>query len=119
MVASGCTVSPIVSICIQSGWVMGGVKARYLKYESAGDQYIGQCATGKNPLSKQFAASCPYFDFGMLENESKGLALKREIDEWLKKRFGNYAIAPETKEMATVRQWLQFVLHQYAIILNI
>ena len=32
MVSEGCTVSPpIVSICIRSGWVMGGVKYKYLK----------------------------------------------------------------------------------------
>ena len=31
MVAAGCTVSsPIVSICIRAGWVMGGVKDKYL-----------------------------------------------------------------------------------------
>ena len=41
MVAAGCTVSPpIVSICVRAGWVMGGVKDRYLKRESAGDQYV-------------------------------------------------------------------------------
>ena len=32
MVASGSTVdSPIVSLCIRAGWVMGGVKEKYLK----------------------------------------------------------------------------------------
>ena len=36
MVAAGCTISPpIVSLCIRCGWVMGGVKDRYLKYEGS------------------------------------------------------------------------------------
>ena len=35
MVASGCTVSPpIVSLCIRVGWVMGGVKDKYLFNEA-------------------------------------------------------------------------------------
>ena len=42
MVSAGCNVSPpIVSICVRAGWVMGGVKDRYLRRESAGNQYIG------------------------------------------------------------------------------
>lgn len=64
MVAAGCTVSPpIVSICIRCGWVMGGVKDRYLKYEAAGDQYVGRCACGLDQLSKEFGISPVYFDF--------------------------------------------------------
>ena len=32
MVASGCTVSPpISSLCIRAGWVMGGVKDKYIQ----------------------------------------------------------------------------------------
>ena len=51
MVAAGCTVTPpIVSICIRSGWVMGGVKGKYLKSESSGDQYVGRCASGLEQL---------------------------------------------------------------------
>ena len=46
MVAAGCTVSPpIVSMSIRAGWVMGGVKDKYLKRESAGYQYIGRGAS--------------------------------------------------------------------------
>ena len=59
------------------------MKDRYLKYESAGDQYVGQCASGKNPLSKRFAASCPYFDYNHIENESEQLSMKAEINSWL------------------------------------
>ena len=58
LVAAGCTVSPpIVSICVRAGWVMGGrgVKDRYLKRESAGDQYVGQCAAGLDQLSEKFS----------------------------------------------------------------
>ena len=54
MVAAGYTVSrPIISICIRAGWVMGGVKYKYLKHKSAGDQYVGRCASGLNPLEKR------------------------------------------------------------------
>ena len=49
MVAAGCTVSPpIVSLCLRVGWIMGGVKDKYLFYEAAGDHYVGRCATTLN-----------------------------------------------------------------------
>ena len=64
MVSAGCTISPpIISICIRYGWVMGGVKDKYLKYKAAGDQYVGICASGMNQLSKEFAVTPAYFDF--------------------------------------------------------
>ena len=70
IVAAGCTVSPpIVSICIRAGWVMGGVKDRYLKRELAGNQYACRCAAGMYQLSKLFAISPPYFDFTSIEEE--------------------------------------------------
>ena len=54
MVAAGYTVYPlIVSICVRARWVMGGVKDRYLKSKSAGDQCVDRCATGLDQLSKK------------------------------------------------------------------
>jgi hypothetical protein len=56
MVAFRSTVSPpIVSLYISAGWVMGGVKEKYLKYKAAGDQFVGKCATGINQLCKTFS----------------------------------------------------------------
>ena len=60
MVAAGCTVSPpIVSICVRAGWVMGGVKDKYLKIDSAGNQHVGRCASCLPILSMDFAVSPP------------------------------------------------------------
>ena len=101
MVASGCTVSPpIVSLCIRCGWVMGGVKDRYLKYEGAGDQYVGKCACGLDQLTKEFAISPAYFDYSHIEDEVDRLATKRKVTAWLEARLtdkGN--ISPETFHM--------------------
>ena len=84
MVAAGCTVlPPIVSICVRAGWVMGGVKDRYLKRESAGDQYVGRCAAGLDQLSKRFSVSPPYFDFTAIDAALERARLKKEIEEWL------------------------------------
>ena len=58
MVSSGCMISPpITLICIRRVWVMGGVKDKYLKNESADDQYVGRCASGMYQLSKEFAVT--------------------------------------------------------------
>ena len=87
MVAAGCTVSlPIVSICVRAGWVMGGVKDRYLKRESVGDQYVGRCASGLDQLSKGFAISPPYFDFTGIEEELERARLQNQIKDWLRSR---------------------------------
>jgi len=97
MVSGGCTVCPpIVSLCIRVGWVMGGVKDRYLKHESAGDQYVGQSATGKDPLLSTFAASPPYFDFSHIQMEEERMERDRRINLFLKDRM------PEDTSPATV-----------------
>jgi hypothetical protein len=42
-IASGITSSPpIASICIRANWKMPGVMNRYIKFEAAGDQYVGR-----------------------------------------------------------------------------
>ena len=88
MVAAGCTVSPpIVSICVRAGWVMGGVKDRYLKRESAGDQYVGRCAAGLDQLSKRFSVSPPYFDFSAINEALERARLKKRIEQWLHSRI--------------------------------
>ena len=64
MLAVGCAVSPpIVPLCIWVGWVLGGVKDKYLFSEKSGDQYVGRYASSLDQLKKEFAFSLPYFDF--------------------------------------------------------
>lgn len=42
-IASGIILSPpIASICIRVNWKMPGVMNWYIKFESAGDQYVGR-----------------------------------------------------------------------------
>lgn len=102
-VASGSTVSPpIVAICIRAGWVLGGVKDRYLFRENAGDQYVGRCATGLDQSSKEFAVSPPYFDYSSVKDTEK-FKRKEEVREFLKSRLPNYSsIQGKTLHMATM-----------------
>ena len=63
LAASGCTVSPSMSaICTRAGWAMGGTRDKYIKYESAGDQFLGRTLCGLNSLVKEFSISPPFFD---------------------------------------------------------
>ena len=88
MVAGGCTCSPpIISICLRAGWVMGGVKDRYLKYASAGDQYVGRCANCSDQNTKEFALSPPYFDFTSIESDAERVARKKEVDDFVSERL--------------------------------
>ena len=71
-IASACTVSPpIAPLCIRAGWVLGGMKDKYINTEKAGDQYVGRCASMLDQLSKDFSVSCPYFDFSDKSYEEK------------------------------------------------
>jgi hypothetical protein len=65
LAASGCTVSPsMASICNRAGWKMGGTRDKYIKYESAGDQFLGRTLCGLNSLVKEFSTSPPFFNVG-------------------------------------------------------
>ena len=56
MVAAGCTVYlPIVALCIQAGWVLGGVKDKYLFRDRSSDQYVGRCDSCLDQLKKEFS----------------------------------------------------------------
>jgi len=95
-VSAGCTMSPpIVSVCIRAGWVMGGVKDRYLKYEAAGDQFVGRCAACLDLLSSHFAVSPPHWDFSVSHDGSphtpeEEVQLQQELESFLKERLPNY-----------------------------
>ena len=52
---------PIVYVCLQAGWRIGRVKEQYLKYESAGDELVGQTLTGVPPTGCEFDMSPVYF----------------------------------------------------------
>ena len=74
---------PIASICICANWKMPGVMNRYIRYENAGDQYVGRFVSGHSRLKKEFAESCPYWDFSDLDDSEKMAAL-HNLDSWIK-----------------------------------
>jgi len=60
---SGTTGGPsIASVCLRVGWSLGGVQDRYIRYESAGDQYLGRVVAGLPLNSADFAVLPPHFD---------------------------------------------------------
>jgi hypothetical protein len=71
-VSTGSTASPpIASICLRANWAMPGVLSRYIKYENAGDQFVGKCVSGRRRNSKTFAASPSYWDFSADGRDAK------------------------------------------------
>ena len=53
--------SPIVSVCRQAAWSIGGVRERYMHCEKAGDKYTGRAATCLDVNAKEFAVLPPYW----------------------------------------------------------
>ena len=103
MIASGCTVSPpIAPICIRAGWVIGGPKDKYVFHESAGDQYVGRCASCLSQLDKEFACSPPYFDFTALDTHDR-ITRKRQLRAFIASRLHNYSeVTPKALHLLTM-----------------
>ncbi len=54
-IATGSTsCPPIASICLRANWAMPGVMNRYIKFENAGDQFVGRCVSGLSRLKNSF-----------------------------------------------------------------
>ena len=87
MVASWFTVYPqIVTIYLHAGWVMGGVNNRYLKYISAGYQYVGICKNYADQNYTKFDFSPPHFYFSSFELNDR-IERKKKLDKFLSDRF--------------------------------
>ena len=87
---AGSTVSPpLLSVCLRMGWtILGPVQGRYLKYEKAGDQYLGRAAAGLDVNSKEFGVSSYYFERETISDvsssEEQQLDMNETIDKYLK-----------------------------------
>jgi integrase len=59
---SGSTVCPpITPVHLRLGWALPGVTGTYMRYEAAGDQYVGRAAAGLPILEASFATLPPFF----------------------------------------------------------
>jgi len=64
---NGTTDAPqIASVCNRAGWTMGKVKDIYIKYDRAGDQYVGRVVCGLDPVRPEFAQTSPFFRINRL-----------------------------------------------------
>ena len=61
---------------------MGGVKDRYLKYVSAGEQYVGHYTNFADQNSAQFAVSPPHFNFSSFEM-ADCIACRKYLDKFI------------------------------------
>jgi hypothetical protein len=58
----------------------------YIRYEYAGDEYVGRSLCGKDRLGERFAESPPYWDFSGVDEDEKDRCT-RVIDSWIKDRM--------------------------------
>lgn len=59
---SGTTHCPsVAAVYIRAGWTIEGVQNRYVRYEAAGDQFVGRTVCGLPVNSIEFAAIAPSF----------------------------------------------------------
>ena len=83
MATGSMTCPPIASICLCANKAMPGVLNQYIKYENAGDQFVGKCVSRCSRKSKEFAASPPYWDFSAEGQEAKE-AFEHRLHSWLR-----------------------------------
>ena len=65
---------------------MSGVLNKYIKYESASNQFVSKCASGRRRNSKKFWASCAYWYFSGLslnKRDTREAGLKNFLRESL------------------------------------
>lgn len=61
-VLSGTTACPsLIPLSLRCGWKLDGVTGRYLRYEAAGDQFVGRTVAGLPPCESAFATLPPFF----------------------------------------------------------
>ena len=65
---------------------MPGVLNRYIKYENAGDMFVGKCVSGRSRNSVEFVPSSSYWDFPN-ENAQDREAMKEALKLWLISRL--------------------------------
>ena len=124
-VSSGTTsCPPIVNICFRANWTLPGVLNRYLKYESAGDLYVGRCVCGRARFGKRFVESLPYFDFSDFGAAEKAV-MNKTLDDWIKARMpsggkDNSGVFGLFKAcLASIiyhRAWLESSLHRNSVV---
>ena len=60
--AGGSTNGPaFVTIMMRGGWSLEGIDKRYVRFERAGDQYVGRILSGLNVNTADFACLPPFF----------------------------------------------------------
>ena len=53
----------MASVCLRACWSIGPIKYRYIHYEKAGDQFVGQSVTGISSLTTEFGVSPVHWDW--------------------------------------------------------
>ena len=125
LVATGSTASPpIASICLRANWAMPGVMNRYIRFEAAGDQFVGRSVSGLPRNTIDFATSPAYFDFTSC-NATEREENTTELESWIKDRmpesardnhkvFGLFKRCIAT--LAYHRDWMEEHLHRNSMV---
>ena len=93
-VTSGSTAAPsYAAVAIRTGWTFGSMVSVYMKYNAAGDQYIGRMVAGLNTGSSDFAVLPPTFLFS--KDEDEAAAQCAMVHNALNELFGTF---PEVLE---------------------
>jgi len=91
--SGGSTCAPsATAICLRGGWSLPGVQGTYIKYEAAGDQFVGRTASGLPVQNAEFAVLPPEFTCSSAEIASYVKKYFPSIPHHLKE-VGNFTLA--------------------------
>jgi hypothetical protein len=78
--SSGATACPSsTAIHLRTGWALGGVQDRYMRYEKAGDMHIGRTVCGLPTDSADFAILPPYFNSMRSDREEESKTEEEDL----------------------------------------
>lgn len=105
--SSGSTACPpSTAISIRASWTLGGVEGHYLRYEAAGDQYVGRTVTGLPIQSANFAILPPFFKCSVTDEISEAIKVAFPNLPLSCNRVGEFALA----SLVFHRNWLHSTL---------
>ena len=108
---------PIVSVCLRARWTVGCVKEQYLKYESAGDQLVGQSLTGVNPQLGEFSTLPCFFHSLNQEEREKVEQLAKYCFPSQNQSFTHTGVMLLTNFIHN-EQWLKGNTHENSLLLT-
>ena len=75
------------------------MKDKYIKYENAGDQFLGRTIAGLPITNKEFGIVAPHFDFSSIESNVEKFQAEVAVDKWISEQMPVAEVEAQSKSI--------------------